>query len=225
LANKSDSLVSVGQEIKNELTALKISKPSDITSIAPGIKFPQLKPKDVAKEKLKIGDNKQIVAWIGRLTSVKNPWALLSIAKARPEITFLMAGGGEFFEQISEAAPDNVKVLGWTETNLILSASDLVVLTSHHEGMPLTLIEAQMAGKPVISTDVGAIGEIIENGLTGILCKIDEMPIQIDEILKNRLQAKEMGSRAARRAQRLFTIENLVQKHQLLYARKMKDKL
>jgi glycosyltransferase involved in cell wall biosynthesis len=225
LANKSDSLISVGHEIKQELIALKISKPNNITSIAPGIKFPQLKLKKIAKEKLKIENNKQIVAWIGRLTSVKNPWALISIAKARPEITFLMAGGGEFFEKISEAAPENVKVLGWSDTNEILSASDLVVLTSHHEGMPLTLIEAQMAGKPVISTNVGAVGEIIETGLTGILCSIDEMPKQIDEILKNTLQAQEMGSRAASRAQRLFTIENMVQQHQLLYAQKMKDKL
>jgi len=56
-----------------------------------------------------------------------------------------------------------------TDINLVYRALDIFVLTSSIEGLPLALFEAMASGVPTISTDVGAISEVIEDGKTGIV--------------------------------------------------------
>ena len=51
---------------------------------------------------------------------------------------------------------------------------DLVLLTSDNEGMPLSLIEAAAAGRPAVTTDVGSAAEVVVDGVTGIVCAIDD---------------------------------------------------
>lgn len=60
--------------------------------------------------------------------------------------------------------------MGWrTDVNLILCASDIAILCSDNEGIPLTLIQAAMTGLPIVSTNVGSVRDVVINGETGIL--------------------------------------------------------
>jgi glycosyltransferase involved in cell wall biosynthesis len=72
-----------------------------------------------------------------------------------------MAGGGDLLEQVKATAPANVTVLGWAEASDLFGAADIILSTSENEGMPVALIEAQLAGKPVVATDVGSVSEVI----------------------------------------------------------------
>lgn len=56
----------------------------------------------------------------------------------------------------------------------LLSVSDVVMLTSEHEGMPTVLLEAMALGRPVIATRAGGTAEVVEDGVTGTLCDVGD---------------------------------------------------
>ena len=66
----------------------------------------------------------------------------------------------------------------------INAGSDIIVLTSFNEGTPVSLIEAQAAGKPVVSTRVGGIEDVVINNETGLLSDINDTPGFCKNILR-----------------------------------------
>jgi len=75
----------------------------------------------------------------------KNPKRVIEIAKLLPQIDFFMAGGGDLLETMQQNAPKNLKILGWQKANELLPITDLFLSTSENEGMPIVIIEAQLA--------------------------------------------------------------------------------
>ena len=97
--------------------------------------------------------------------------------------------------------------------------ADLGLCTSDSEGMPLALIEAQMAGVPVVSTDVGSVSEIVADGVTGRLVLrsgegLSRAVVEVVEGLKSDSSIKEWSRE---RANRLFSVETMVAAHEKLY--------
>jgi len=124
-----------------------------------------------------------VIGIIGRLTAVKNHWAFLEaaarIANERPEATFVIAGDGELRDELSQRARqllgDRCRFLGWVvDLPTLYAAIDVVVLTSRNEGTPVALIEAAAARRPVVATRVGAIGDVVKDGTTGLLAPSGE---------------------------------------------------
>lgn len=103
------------------------------------------------------------------MTGVKNPLLALAVAKKLPEVQFVMAGGGDLLQLVADEAPSNVEVIGWTDAAIFWSAVDCALSTSDNEGMPIALIEAQMAGLPAVVTDVGSNPEVIRDAISGYL--------------------------------------------------------
>ncbi len=60
------------------------------------------------------------------------------------------------------------------DVETVYAAADLVLLTSDNEGMPVSLIEAGLAGLPVVATRVDSVGEVVRDGVTGLLAACDE---------------------------------------------------
>jgi len=219
LAKRTDLLISVGQNVGEELRSLHIGKGKNWVSIAPGVaEFPSHN-KSKSREKLGIKNTDLIVGWMARITRVKNPMLLIKIANSLPHIHFVMAGGGDMYESVKTAAPRNVELIGWANAELFWSAIDIAISTSENEGMPIALIEAQLAGVPVIATDVGSTSEVIVNGVTGILARTDadEITLALSKLISDNVLRDKMGLDAQLHAKKVFSPKRMTDKHVEIY--------
>ena len=143
----------------------------------------------------------------------------LEVADALPDTRFVMAGGGDLLEQVKAKAPANVSVIGWAEAADLFGASDIILSTSENEGMPVALIEAQLAGKPVVATDVGSVSEVILNHETGIVTNKNAGSIAsaVESLMLDKTTREEMGHLAIARAQALFSVDRMINAHIELY--------
>ena len=137
---------------------------------------------DVARFRAQFGwlEGAPVVGTVMRFVEQKDPdlWldTAAEIAKARPEVRFLIAGYGELQDRIvrriaSLGLVDRVAMPGAsTDVGLIYATLDVILLTSVIEGVPNVLIEAQACGRPVVALDVGGVSEAISQDRTGRVC-------------------------------------------------------
>jgi glycosyltransferase involved in cell wall biosynthesis len=219
-AKKSAKLVTVGRRVADDLLEQQIGTRNQFVNIPPGVVAVNVTPKTQALKKLNLEDNgAPIVGWIARVTGVKNPMRALEVADALPDTRFVMAGGGDLLEQVKAKAPANVSVIGWAEAADLFGASDIILSTSENEGMPVALIEAQLAGKPVVATDVGSVSEVILNHETGIVTNKNAGSIAsaVESLMLDKTTREEMGRLAIARAQALFSVDRMINAHIELY--------
>ncbi len=220
LAKKSAKLVTVGRRVADELLEQKIGHRSQFVNIPPGVVTVDVTAKAQALKNLNLEDDgKPLVGWIARMTGVKNPMRALEVADALPDTRFVMAGGGDLLKQVKAAAPSNVSVVGWADAADLIGASDIILSTSENEGMPVALIEAQLAGKPVVATDVGSVSEVILNHETGIVTNKNAGSIAsaVESLILDRTTREEMGRLATARALALFSVDRMINSHVELY--------
>jgi glycosyltransferase involved in cell wall biosynthesis len=220
LAKKSAKLVTVGRRVADELLEQRIGQRSQFVNIPPGVVAVDVTPKEQALNNLNLQDNgTPIVGWIARMTGVKNPMRALEVADVLPDTQFVMAGGGDLLEQVKAAAPSNVSVIGWGDAADLFGASDIILSTSENEGMPVALIEAQLAGKPVVATDVGSVSEVILNHETGIVTNKNAGSIAsaVESLMLDKTTREEMSRLAIARAQALFSVDRMINAHIELY--------
>jgi glycosyltransferase involved in cell wall biosynthesis len=113
-----------------------------------------------------------------------------------------------------------VIILGW-QSNIeqVLSAADLVVLTSDNEGTPLSLIQAGMAGLPVVTTRVGSTPEVVLDGVTGIITSLDvqEIVAALEKLANSADLRAQMGASGQKFTLSNFGVKRLVNDHEVLY--------
>jgi glycosyltransferase involved in cell wall biosynthesis len=220
LAKKAIKLVTVGRRVAEELLHQHIGNKEQYVNIPPGVVSLNITPREKALENLGLTDNGQpIVGWIARVTGVKNPMLALEVADALPDTHFVIAGGGDLLDQVRAKAPSNVSVIGWAKAEDLFGATDIILSTSENEGMPVALIEAQLAGKPVVATDVGSLSEVILNHETGVITNKNAGSIAaaLEPLLLDAQKRKEMGTLGAARAQALFSVDRMINAHIELY--------
>jgi glycosyltransferase involved in cell wall biosynthesis len=134
---------------------------------------------------------------------------------------FLVAGDGE--QRISlEARPRHadVRFLGWRgDVRVLYAASDVVAVTSDNEGMPVTLIEAAMAGRACVTTDVGSAAEVVADGITGRVVPADdaELATAVLTLLADDGLRDRMAAAARQRALQHFSVDALISQSVELY--------
>ena len=220
LAKKAIKLVTVGRRVAEELLEQRIGNKNQYINIPPGVVALNITPRIEALKNLGLADNGQpIVGWIARVTGVKNPMLALQVADAMPDTHFVIAGGGDLLDQVKAKAPTNVSVIGWAKAEDLFGASDIILSTSENEGMPVALIEAQLAGKPVVSTDVGSVSEVLLNHETGIVTNKNagSIALALESLLLDKQKRTEMGTLATARAQALFSVDRMSNAHVDLY--------
>ena len=219
LAPRADVLVSVGVNVGKELREAGIGVSQKWVSIAPGVEPLTLLDKSDARKLIGVNESGMLIGWMARMTSVKNPNLLLQVASRLPDVQFVMAGGGELLEIIKSNAPGNVKVIGWADAATFWSAVDIAICTSDNEGIPIALIEAALAGIPLIATNVGANNEIIENGVTGLITTKDanHLTISINYFIASPNLISKLGTQAQRQAQEKFNLAKFIILHESLY--------
>lgn len=212
LARRTDRIVAVGQQVRDDLLDAGIGRPEQYAVIPPGVRRPSPPPREEARRRLGLPAGVPVVAMVGRLIAVKRPDRMLAVARLLPEVTFVVAGEGPLYEQTRTDAPPNVVFLGWRDDVYVLyAAADAVLLTSDNEGMPVALIEAAMCGTPAVSTDVGSAREVV----TGEVVPAD--PAALAQALR-RVLTQDLRAEAKRVAGEHFGVERMVQAHAELYA-------
>jgi glycosyltransferase involved in cell wall biosynthesis len=210
-AKRTDAIVTVGAQVGRELLERNIGQTKQFTNIPPGVealKLPKAKPR-----------TKITVGWIARVTGVKNPLRALEIAKLFPDAQFLIAGGGDLLDQVKAQAPKNTRVLGWTDAAKLFAASDIILSTSENEGMPIALIEAQLASKPVVATNVGGVAEVVLNNKTGFVTKknAQELAKALEKLINSKALRTAQGKAAKAHATKAFSLEKMISAHVTLY--------
>jgi glycosyltransferase involved in cell wall biosynthesis len=130
-----------------------------------GIDFDDLRGDPGAGQALRtelgIGGDETVVGIVGRLTAVKNHDLFLRVASALRELArFVIYGDGGERDRLRDRV-GHVVLAGSREAGAIYASLDVVALTSRNEGTPLALIEAMACGKPVISTAVGGVVDLL----------------------------------------------------------------
>ena len=220
LAKKSVRLVTVGRRVADELLEKRIGNKDQYINIPPGVVALNVTPKAQALMNLNLPDGgKPIVGWIARVTGVKNPMLALEVADAMPDTHFVLAGGGDLLEKVKAVAPSNVSVVGWAKAEDVFGTSEIILSTSENEGMPVALIEAQLAGKPVVATDVGSVSEVVLNHETGIVTNknVGSIALALESLLLDKQKRTEMGTLATSRANALFSVDRMINAHIALY--------
>ena len=164
---------------------------------------------------------------MGRLTGIKRPdRAVAAVAALRAsgvDAHLLIAGDGDLraiTERQAAVLGDAVTFLGWTsEIGVVLSAADVVLLTSDNEGMPVTLVEAAHSGVPAVATDVGGVGEVVTDGVTGLVVPptVEAVADGLAALLTDAGRRTGMGAAAEALAADRFTTPALVEAHTAVY--------
>ena len=219
LACRTDVLVSVGERVGAELRESGIGEEKHWLSIPPGVKPLELINQSDARALLGLEEGVFLVGWLARVTYVKNPHLLIEIARQLPEIQFVMGGGGNLLEQMKLSAPRNLQILGWVDNALFWSAVDVAISTSQNEGMPIALIEAQMAGLQVVATNVGSTSEVVIQGVTGAVTEADVRALSeviVELALKGRSGLK-LSAEALKPVLDKFDFEAFLKTHEDIY--------
>jgi glycosyltransferase involved in cell wall biosynthesis len=219
LAKLTKRIITVGEQVTTDLLNVGVGKKSQYISIASeGAKLSFL-TREEARKVMKLDQDVPIVLWMARMAPVKNPGLALEVARLLPEVNFLMAGGGDLFEETKANAPKNVSLLGWIDAAEVIPAADVFLSTSLNEGVPYSLIEVQSCGIPIVAVDSGAISEIITDGVSGVLTKPDsgEIAMQLKSLLSDKLRIASMGSEAQKHRETMSDKPLMADAHKTLY--------
>lgn len=229
LARRTHAMLAVGTRVRDELLAAGIGDVGRYTVVPPGVTPPGLAEPDEARRRWNIPRDKPVVAFIGRLAGVKRPDRFLevadSVARSRPDTVFIVAGGAgqaDLDRLRSMVRTADVRFLGWVpDVGAVHAASDLVLLTSDNEGMPVSLIEAGMSGRACIATDVGSVSDVIIDGQTGRVVSTDvgELARATIDLLNDRTGRERFAAAARKHAHESFGMPRLVSTTEGLYDR------
>jgi glycosyltransferase involved in cell wall biosynthesis len=155
------------------------------------------------------------IGTLGRIGPQKDPAAFAALAEelAGPGVSFTWIGGGDSEAGVTlERA--GVTVTGWVARERALehlAELDVYVQTSRWEGMPLAVIEAQVAGLPAVVTDVAGNRDVVVDGATGFV--IDSRPEMAERILQlvaDPEMRRRMGAEARRQALARFSVDRMI---------------
>ena len=199
---------------------------------------------------LKLAPSTAVLCAIGRLTRVKGHVylirALARLASEVADVHLVLVGDGPEDRRLrseanAQGVESRVRFLGSRADAVgIMKGADVFVLPSLQEGLPVVLLEAMACSLPIVASNVGGVGELIQHGETGLLVAPAEMwnrraslreepPLSADEgvaaltravsaLLRDRRQARLLGGNARRLVESSHTIEQQVASLEQLYA-------
>lgn len=187
-------------------------------------------PREEICRELELGPDAKLVGMVGRLEYVKGHRffveAAAQVARKHPNAHFLLVGDGQLQDEIERQAArlgiaDRLHLLGYRpDASRVVSAFDLSVLTSLHEGMPNTVLEAMAAGVPVIGTAVGGTKEVIKDGETGYLvppADPDALARRISWALAHEEEMEKIAARGRQSVRSTFSMSRMVASVEQLY--------
>jgi len=236
LARRSDMLIAVSAEVRDELVALGVAPADRFVVIPVGLDlsaFSEAADREARRVALRAqwgaGEGDAVVTLVARLVPIKRVDRFLETAallRERPDTRFVVVGDGELRDGLHASAAaqelgDRIVWAGFrSDMPDVCFASDVIVLTSDNEGTPMSLIEAQAAGTPVVSTDVGGVRSAVLDGVSGRLADDPAgLAAAIAATLDDPRAAQKLADRGRVHALETFGLERLIDDHDRLYRR------
>jgi glycosyltransferase involved in cell wall biosynthesis len=178
------------------------------------------------RAELGLGQN-TVVTMIGRLAPPKDPLTLVAACQLlKGDPVLLLVGDGELRgaveHSVSSLGLGRSVLLAGERTDIpeVLAASDVFVLSSCKEGLPYTVIEAMVAGLPVVASRVGGVPELVEDGVTGFLVPPRDpraLVGALQKVLDDPGLRSRMGTAGREKAIREFGLAEMVRKTHHVY--------
>jgi glycosyltransferase involved in cell wall biosynthesis len=187
-------------------------------------------PRAQVRAALGLGKAERVATIIARLSPEKNHQLLLSafatVSRRMPEARLLIVGDGTERDAIAQeierlGLQNCVRMLGVRrDVHRILAASDLFVLSSDREGLPIAVLEAMAAARPVLATAVGDIPTVVRDGISGRLVPprdMQAMAVAMTEFFHDPQRASAMGAHGRRLVQENYDVAKTASAFQALY--------
>ncbi|SIR10596.1 Glycosyltransferase involved in cell wall bisynthesis [Pontibacter lucknowensis] len=148
------------------------------------------------------------------------------ILRQIPDAHFILVGDGPLKEELlakrkTVGLEERLHMPGLkTNVQPYFSAMDIYMMSSVFEGLPIALLEAMSCSCAVISTKAGGVGEVIEDGKSGLLCEVNDYMKLADygvQLLQNQEQRKALAAGARQRVQSDFSINKMAKQLEELY--------
>jgi len=227
LARKSSTIIAISEKQKTELCLVhRICKPEKIKVIPLGFDLSRFnenmdQKREQFRKRYTIKDDEIAIGIIGRIVPVKNHRLFLEaakivLAKTQFKLRFFIIGDGEDRLRVEGYArelaipfvdatiTDETQPLTFTswikEIDVACAGLDIIALTSLNEGTPVSLIEAQAANKPIVTTNVGGIENVVIEGVTAFLChskhdaqQFADRMLELTESAERRAEMSRLG--------------------------------
>lgn len=240
LARRSTGIIAISETQKHELADIyHICEPEKISIIPLGLDLDKFQMHQEMKraafrKEFDLEEDDICIGIIGRVVPVKNHSLFVAAAKKVLEktdksIKFLIIGDGDMRPQMEtefaeagidytyypiDPRPATAICTSWqTEMDYVLSGLDIVALTSHNEGTPVSLIEAQAAAKPVVSTNVGGVKDVVADNQTGYITDPGDAEAFAEALLKlvnNKEMRDFFGTQGRKFVQANYSYQRLV---------------
>ena len=225
----SGKLVAVSKQLASHLSADLGIRASRVTVVANGVRSRPILDSSLRAE-LGLGHDDRLLLAVGNLYPVKGHRVLLAalalLHERHPALHLALAGRGELADQLHAWArqrglTDRVHFLGLrSDVPNLLGGADIFVLPSLSEGLPLALLEAMFAGRPIVATSVGEVPTALGEGDAGLLVEPGDpvaLAAALDRLLSDPREGERLGQVAARRAAALYDISHMVAHYARIY--------
>lgn len=182
LMRRADVVVAVAECVRREALEVFGLPEHRVVTIPNAVEAGRVLPapgREDARRSLAVPAEAPIALFLGALSEEKGPLDFVEVAgrlvRHRPDVLLLMAGDGPKRTEVETAVRERglggtVRILGSrADVGTLLSACDVVAITSRTEGMPGAIIEAGLAARPVLGYAVGGVPEVVVHGETGLL--------------------------------------------------------
>jgi glycosyltransferase involved in cell wall biosynthesis len=245
LSKKSTAIIAISDIQKEELCAEhKVCKPAQTVVIPLGFDLTRFQTDQQAKRAAfrtayKIDDDTVAIAIVGRIVPVKNHelfirgFAAVKAAYKGKVKGFIIGDGDDRskMEQIAESlglTSEDLVFTSWIfDVDRPLAGCEIVAMTSLNEGTPVSLIEAQAAGKPIVTTEVGGIGNVVIPGKTALLSPSQDLEGFTQNLLKlveDKALRASMSALGWEHVRQRFHYERLVGDMRKLYTKLLSEK-
>jgi glycosyltransferase involved in cell wall biosynthesis len=237
IARRCDMVVAVSREDQRRLVELEGIPPGRVVYVPNGIASPPAPTGAVRREGLDLHQDDLVVGTVGVLRSQKALDVLVkaaAILRAEfPRLRVVVVGAGPEYGALEKLIGEldlssTVNLLGYrTDVPELLPIFDVAASSSDFEGSPLAVLEYMEAGLPVVSTRVGGIPDLVEDGVTGLLVDRGDpvaLARAIAELLRDPQRRAQMGRLGRDRRRSEFDIEVTVEHIERLYEDLYRDK-
>ncbi len=230
LRNFADRILAVGEKVAAAHRRHYPGRVVDvITNGIPKPKFPTVQERERLRREITGDGSDPVVITVGRFTGAKGYEDMIEafhlLRSNAPKPKLMMVGTGPQVDTIKNQIEDlglkqSVILTGEREdVPQLLALSDVFASSSHREGLPLAVLEAMMAGLPVVATSVGDIPNVVtkETGVVVPPHHPELLAEALDELLKDPKRRQAMGQAAYRRAMSEYSVDAWMKKHLALY--------